>query len=134
MKNQPWSIHTVLKYALLQLPALALLVVGLVLLKKWMTIPSWIFWGIILLWLLKDLILFRFTWRSYESRGKENPMIGLIGKTEERLNSSGYISVKGELWKAELMHGGTVEAGQEVIVRKSKGFSLVVEKYEKQQD
>lgn len=134
MKNQPWSFHTLLKYTLLQLPALALLFVGLILLTKWIMIPKWIFWGIILLWVLKDLILFHFTWRSYTSFSKENPMINLKGKAEERLDPSGYVSVKGELWKAELMNGGMVEAGEEVIVRKSKGFSLVVEKYEKHQD
>ena len=54
-------------------------------------------------------------------------MIGLRGITKDRLNPSGYISVRGELWKARVIEEGhPIEKGENVIVQGAKGLTLFV--------
>ncbi|GAI89314.1 unnamed protein product, partial [marine sediment metagenome] len=93
-----------MRYALLQVPALALLVVLLIVVQRWVDLPAWFSWGLVALWVAKDAILFPFTWRAYDwhRSGDANSMVGARGVTEEQLAPSGYIRVHGELWKAEV--------------------------------
>ena len=126
-----WSIRTVIAYALLQLPALALLILALILVQRWIEIPAWFFWGLISIWVAKDIILFRYTWRAYDWNRPPsgvNSMIGARGIAEERLNPSGYIRIGGELWKAEVAEGDPpIERGGGVRVKGAQGLTLRVE-------
>ena len=55
-------------------------------------------------------------------------MIGMQGIAQDRLAPGGYVQVRGELWQAELMGGGTpVEKGAAVKVRKTRGLTLIVQ-------
>ena len=55
-------------------------------------------------------------------------MIGLRGIAKDRLNPSGYILVRGELWKAEVIEDGlTIEKGAEVLVQGTRGLTLLVD-------
>ncbi|MBS3918787.1 MAG: NfeD family protein [Deltaproteobacteria bacterium] len=82
-----------------------------------------------LLWVVKDAVLFPFVWRAYD-RSQERSMQKMIGKkgvAKERLDPSGYIQVHGELWKAELMEGAPpVEEGEPVRVEGIRGRVLLV--------
>jgi len=132
MKARGWSTRIVLRYSLLQLPALALIILILILVQRWIDIPGWLGWGFVGLWALKDAILFPFVWRSYEWNGSQasNPMAGAYGIAKERLAPSGYVEVRGELWRAELMEDvGPIEAGESIKVRERRGLTLIVQKY-----
>jgi membrane protein implicated in regulation of membrane protease activity len=96
-----WSSRIVLRYALLQVPAFALLIFLLILTKHWVDLPSWFIWGLIVFWAVKDVVLFPLTWRAYDqdrSRAASS-MIGAHGVAEERLAHSGYVRIGGELWQ-----------------------------------
>ena len=127
--KKPWSPHIIIKYILLQVPALAMLVVLLLLAKCWVDLPSWFIWGLIGLWIAKDMALFPLTWRAYDQdRGRaESPLVGARGIAEEQLNPSGYIRVGGELWQAEVKGDGPrIERGEEVLIQGIRGLTLLV--------
>jgi membrane-bound ClpP family serine protease len=124
-----WSARTLLHYSLLQLPALALVVIVLVFIQRWVPIPAWLFWGIIVVWIAKDAVLFPFVWRAYEaSPSPVAPgLIGAVGVARERLAPRGYIRVSGSMWRAEVAGGGPpIESGQTVRVEDRHGLTLLV--------
>ena len=87
--------------------------------------------GVLAAWIVKDIVLFPLTWRAYEREGekKTNTVIGKTGFARDRLNPKGYVSVCGELWRAELSGEClTVEKGEAVRVNEVKGLTLLVEK------
>ena len=125
-----WSARVVVRYGLLQLPGLALLVLFLVLALRWFDIPSWVVWGFLALWVVKDVILFPFVWRAYDrdQPRDKNPLLGAHGIARDRLAPSGYILVHGELWQAEVTEGSPpIEKGKGVLVRGTRGLTLIVE-------
>ena len=127
--KKPWSSRIILRYVLLQLPALAVLVVLLVLVKHWVDLPSWFIWGLIGLWIAKDMALFPLTWRAYDQdRARAgSSMVGARGIAEERLDPSGYIRVHGELWQAEVVgNAPPIERGEQVRIQGIRGLTLLV--------
>jgi membrane-bound ClpP family serine protease len=101
-----------------------------VLVRRWFDIPAWLAWGFLALWVTKDVILFPFVWRSYDrdQPGDRIPMLGAHGVARDRLAPSGYILAHGELWQAEVMEGNPpIERGEDVVVRGSRGLTLIVE-------
>lgn len=125
-----WSSQIVIRYSLLQLPAICLLFIGLVLVQRWVFVSDWVFWGSIIIWIAKDVILFPFTWRAYdwESADEDRTMVGAQGLTKDRLAPSGFIQIRGELWKAEVWgNGKPIEKGEMVKVREMKGLTLLVQ-------
>lgn len=130
MSQRGWSARVVMRYALLQLPGVILLVLFLVLARRWFDIPSWLVYGFLALWVTKDVILFPLVWRSYDrdQPGDKNRMLGAHGIARDRLAPSGYILVHGEIWQAEVMEGGTpIEKGEGVLVRGTRGLTLIVQ-------
>ena len=130
MKRVGWSSRIVLRYTLFQIPSLVLLAVILWVVRRYVDLPQWFFWGFMLLWVVKDAVLFPFVWRAYD-RSQERSLQKMIGKkgvAKERLDPSGYIQVHGELWKAELMEGAPpVEEGEPVRVEGIRGLVLLVQ-------
>ncbi len=135
-KSRGWSTRIIIRYSLLQLPAIALLLMALVLVQRWIDIPEWVFWGSIAIWIAKDVVLFFFTWRAYDvnDAGGDRSMIGARGISQNRLAPSGFIHVRGELWKAEVWGGGRpIEIGEKVKVRDIKGLTLIVQPEDNQE-
>jgi membrane-bound ClpP family serine protease len=92
--------------------------------------PAWLIWGMVGLWVVKDVVLFPFVWRSYEQDryADANTMIGLRGIVKDRLAPSGYVEVHGELWWAEVVQGAPyVESGGAVRVTEIRGLTLIVQ-------
>lgn len=130
MKDRRISGRVVLKYILLQLPGTVLFVLILFFIQRWVQLSSWLVWGLTGLWVAKEIVLFPFVWRSYDARGSEagHEMIGRRGRAEERLNPEGYISVRGELWRAESVHAvSLIEKGDRVRICGIRGLTLLVE-------
>ena len=130
MGKRRWSRRVVIKYTLLQLPALVFLALILYLIRLWVQMPAWLILGMVGLWVVKDVILFPFVWRSYDQDrlGDANSMVGLHGVAKDRLAPSGYVEVHGEMWQAEVMEGAPpVQSGESIRVRGIRGLTLIVQ-------
>ena len=106
-----------------------------ILVKRWVNLPGWFIWGLIALWIAKDVILFFFTWRAYDAspEGIANSMIGRRGIVENRLAPSGYIHVRGELWQAEVEENSVpIEKGESVRIYGNRGLTLLVHRDNKE--
>ncbi len=129
MKRKDWSVQLILRYALFQIPSLALLISILILIHQWVDLPTWLTWGSIALWIVKDIVLFPLVWRAYDrSRMKDlHQRIGGEAIVETRLAPSGYVRIHGELWQAEVEDGvKPIEKGEVVSVRGIRGLVLLV--------
>ena len=65
-EKRNWSARLVWRYALLQIPALGLIVLALIVIQQWVALPAWFTWGLIIIWVIKDVALFPLTWRAYD--------------------------------------------------------------------
>jgi membrane protein implicated in regulation of membrane protease activity len=131
MARMSQQARIVLRYALFQIPGVVLLMLILILIRRWVHLPEWVFWGAIGIWLAKDAMLFPFVWRAYDrDRLMElQSLVGTEGIVEERLAPKGYIRVHGELWQAEVIRADdSIERGEPVRIRGIKGLRLQVEK------
>jgi membrane protein implicated in regulation of membrane protease activity len=129
MKKPGWSRRSVVRYALFQIPDTVLLILILIALRHWLNLPAWILWGLVLVWLAKDILLFPFVWRAYDSTAMSGPqsMMGRCGVAEEQLAPTGYIRVGDELWRVEVIGGRVIEKGETVGIRGIRGLILLVE-------
>ena len=129
MNNRHKSTRILVRYVLLQLPGLALLVLILVFVQSWVDLSAWVVWGFITIWVVKDAILFPFVRRAYDWDRPQgaNSMVAARGIAKERLTPSGYVQIRGELWKAALMEGSPpLEKGERVRVEGAFGLRLAV--------
>ncbi|MBN1635079.1 MAG: hypothetical protein JW920_01110 [Deltaproteobacteria bacterium] len=129
MNDRRWNIRIIVRYALLQLPGLAIFILILMLARHWIAYPLWFGWLLVVLWIVKDIIFYPIVWRSYdwEHADEKNSMIGKMGIVETRLDPSGYIRIRGELWQAEAIDTQEpVEKGEPVIVHQMRGLTLLV--------
>ena len=119
----------VLRYALYQIPDMAILVLIRVVLHQWVDLSLWLYIGLVSLWMVKYVLVFTFVWPAYDKPrpGDVKSLIGTEGIAEERLDPSGYIRVHGELWRAEVI-GKTIpiEKGQTVLIERACGLTLLV--------
>jgi len=130
MKRPDRPVQVVMRYALFQIPGLVLLILILILVRRWVDFPLWFFWGSVFIWIVKDAVLFPFVWRAYDwsrSRGVHS-LVGTEGIVEKRLAPSGYIRVHGELWQAEMIREGPpIEKGEVVRIQGNRGLVLLVQ-------
>ena len=124
------NLKIIIRYALLQIPELILIIIGLYLIQIWVDLTDWIFWVIILVMVIKDIILFPFLWRAYDwdNPKNRNSLLGVRGVARERLAPNGYIFINGELWMAESTDKEMiVEKDEHVIVTGVQGLTLIVQ-------
>ena len=127
LKHIPGRIY--LRYGILMIPGAVVLVLILTVIQQWISIPSWLFWGIVGAWLAKDIIMFPYVWRAHDMNrpGISRSMIGERGVVKKRLDPSGYVQIGGELWRAESLEAEMpIEIGQVVQVIKMEGLKLLV--------
>ena len=130
MSKHKWTSRLLIRYALFQLPELALLIVILLVIQRWVALPAWLFWGAIAIWAIKDVLLYPLVWQSYDPDQPESvmPLEGAKGIAKEPLAPSGYIQVHGVLWKAKLMQGySPVEVGEAVLIIERRGLTVWVQ-------
>jgi membrane protein implicated in regulation of membrane protease activity len=124
-----WPARVLIKYSLLQLPLLVLLLVALFFIRQWVDIPLWLIWGLVALLVVKDVVMFPRVWRSYDQSRPGDPtsIIGMRGIAKDRLAPTGYIQVRSELWRAEVMEGcSPIADGKGVLVVGIEGLTLIV--------
>ncbi len=130
MKVQRYPKRVIRRYVLIQVPGIVLLMLALYLLRRWVQIPLWVAGAVVVLWVVKDIVLFPFVWRAYDKydRGDADAMVGQRGTAEETLSPTGYVLVRGERWRAEVAEGhGSVAKGEGVRIRGLRGMTLLVE-------
>lgn len=122
--------RVILRYSLFQIPSLVILILILVIIQTWINLPCWLTGLCIGVWVLKDLMLFPFVWRAYDSENERhsNRMIGKQARVVERLAPQGYVELNGELWRAMIkQENSPVEKHSQVRVLDVKGLTLLVE-------
>lgn len=127
----PWKAKKaiLLRYALFQTPDTVIFIIVLLILNRFINISSELFWGLIALWLLKDLITFPLLWRAYAGTISDSrySLIGTEGVVMEKCDPRGFVLVRGELWQAEAQEEGTCIHKDELIeVTGSKGLVLLI--------
>ncbi len=116
----------IIRYTLLQLPGIFLLAVFLLIISHWIHIPPLILWGVIILWVSKDIVLFFYTWPAYDWEHRDS-MINAFGVAMDRIIDRGYIMVNSEQWMAEPADGEQAfEKGQKVLITGRKGLVLQI--------
>ena len=116
------------RYALLQLPDLALLGLVLLLLHRWLGLPTTVAWIIVALWGVKCAVLYPVVQRVYgRAPARRDPAVGSVGVVRDRLDPVGYVLFAGELWRCRPRRGaGPIEQGATVRVHRVDGLTLVV--------
>ncbi|MBW1843939.1 MAG: hypothetical protein JRJ05_06315, partial [Deltaproteobacteria bacterium] len=102
--------RTLLRYTLFQIPDLTLLSLGLAAAVRWWGLPVFAAYGLVALWLVKDVIMFPILRVAYESDSTSgvDAICGALGVVTQPLAPAGYVRLGPELWKAELASGGSV--------------------------
>lgn len=128
MERTPWGSRIFLCYLLYQIPGWSLWSLVLLILRQWFVFPWWLIPGALAVWVAKDLILFPYVWRAYDSRSPANhPLAGSRGVVVKTLSPEGYIRIQGELWRAETAEQETsIPPGETVTVEGIKGLTLLV--------
>lgn len=122
------------RYLVIQIPGLLIAGVGLLLLVRWTSLTEPLAWGLLALWIAKDLALFPLTRIGYETHAGSNgaeAMIGARGTTVTALapGAPGAVRVGAERWKARLDAGAQpLPEGAPVNVVAVRGLTLVVER------
>ena len=119
----------ILRYTLLQLPGYAVLILLFILAEQIVDFPGYALWGVLGLWVVKDIVLFPLVGRYYDPGYNKDrfSMIGRKGTVQKPLTPTGTVRIRGELWKAEVLDTDTdVDTGEPVIVRNVQGLTLQV--------
>jgi len=119
-----------LRYAALQIPGQVFVGLPAVASWEWLGAPAWLAWGVPLVWVVKDALLFPFVWRAYEpdDPGAPGGLVGATAVVEEALAPRGWVRVGPELWRAELAQdGAAAPRGARVRIVRVDGLVLEVE-------
>ena len=123
--------RNILRYSLFQIPALLIVIMVVLLIDKFYIVDNVIIIGIILLWMLKDIMLFPFVWKSYSLKDSDklNLLIKEHGTAISSLRPKGFIKINGEIWQAELLDESVgINEGDTVEIVEVNGLVLKVKK------
>jgi len=119
-----------LRYALLQLPDVALAVLVLWALWAWWELDARLAAALLALWVVKDALMYRFVRRALSggpARVGAGALLGAEGIAETELAPRGWVRVRGEKWQAESRSGAPVRAGAVIRVCAVSGLVLQVD-------
>ena len=123
-----WSKRAVIRYALIQLPGIALAGIVLILLATFMQLSWWVACLGFALWVGKDILLFFVLWPAYDDQAQD--VYSCIGKTaiaRTSLDPRGSVRMQGQIWKAEIHPDSQpIESGTQVEVVDRDGLRLIV--------
>ena len=119
---------TITRYYLFQVPGWIFSAIVLALLCSWFSLPVWAAIGLFVLLVVKDVVLYPILRTAYEmGESGAAQLVGLEGVARDRLDPSGYIYVRGELWRARVKEGSEpIESGATVKVVAGNRMTLTV--------
>lgn len=123
--------RTIFKYIALHLAELFTLVLALILVRHFFGIPTWSMIVIMIVWILKDIVLFPMVWKAYAYNDNRpvKDLMGLEATVTHSLDPVGYVRVHGELWRAEVSdRQRPAKRGERMKVIESSGMTLIVER------
>jgi membrane protein implicated in regulation of membrane protease activity len=117
-----------IKYLLFQIPGWIISAIVLMVLLHWEFITKWLAVLGFVGWLLKDLLLYPFLRRAYEPDVTGSArLVGSKGIAEGDLTPTGYIRVRGELWRAVVSPADqVVRSGTEVEIVRAERMEVFV--------
>jgi membrane protein implicated in regulation of membrane protease activity len=119
------------KYVLLQVPGWFLVGALLAAAVRWWELSPRLALALFAVWLLKDALLFpvlRVAYEPHGSVGGADALVGTWGVASADIESTGYVRVGAELWRAEAAEGsGPIRRGARVRVRAVRGLTLEIE-------
>ena len=127
LKNIPGKVY--LRYLMLNLPGGFVLGGVLFIARTRIELPGWFIVLLLVIWFVKDAILFAFVWQSYDwdRPGISRTMTGSTGVVKKPLAPEGLVQIYGELWKAQnVVPDDTLPRGTVVRVVKREGLILSV--------
>lgn len=122
---------TILKYTIIHAVEFALVVGAVIIVRHYVRIPTWLVVLFLVLWVVKDVVIYLKVWRSYAygDNRPTNTMIGLEATAVSSIDPAGYVRTRGEIWKAEINEPQHPAAkGERTRVVDIKGMTLVVER------
>ena len=116
------------RYTAFQVPGWILVGGGGALIHHWFDVPLWVPFGALGVWVAKDYALYPFVKDAYrlDLRQPIERLVGEIGRAVEPLSPTGYIRIRGELWRATTTQLESIEAGQVVEITDVDGPTLLV--------
>ena len=123
-------MRTVVRYYLFQLPGW--IFAALILAWLWSSgvLAEWVALLFLALYVLKDVVFYPLLRSAYErdvTSGAQE-LVGSQGLARDRLDPAGYVSIRGELWRAEISPGTRpIQAGSRIRVVNGDRMTLVVE-------
>ena len=105
---------------------------ALIVIRQFISISMWIVVAILVLWILKDIVLFPKVWRAYvfDDNSPMRKLIGLEAIVMDSLDPVGHVRARGELWKAEITNPrNPAERGDRTRVIGTKEMMLIVERW-----
>jgi membrane-bound ClpP family serine protease len=111
------------RYLVWQSPGWIAVSLALLALRWVADLPDWIVPVGVVVVIAKDLAMYRVVRHTLEPPRAR--LLGVRGRTVERLAPMGYVRVHGELWRAETA-GEEIAAGADIVVLEVNGLTLRV--------
>ena len=124
-----WTKKTLFRYALFQIPGIILAGLAAWGMHGLLGFSARTAWALLLLWLVKDALMFVFVWPAYQGSEGDGwySLVGLQGEVRRPLHPEGYIRIRGVLWKAKTdVDALPVPTGTKVDVVGREGIQLIV--------
>lgn len=124
------QVKPLTRYALLQILSWALVLLVVLLLLRWGWINTTAAAVVIVLWLVKDVLLYPLYLPALAAESAVSPgveaMVGRAGHCRTEVNGRGMIEVQGERWLARSADGTRIAPGLRVEVVGHDGMILQV--------
>lgn len=116
------------RYTAFQIPGWLIAAIGGWWVHRRFDVPASLVVGLIVAWVIKDFVLYPFLRFAYETddRRPYERLVAMEGTAAALLSPSGYVKVRGELWRARTVDREPVRRGDRVTVTGLEGTTLLV--------
>jgi membrane protein implicated in regulation of membrane protease activity len=122
-------MSTFTRYVLFQIPGWLIAALVAIMLIEWVDLPMWGAIALVVLWMAKDLVQYRFLRNAYDTnvRTGSERFIGERGVAKEWLRPQGYVQVHGQLWRARAESEDQPISPESIVrVVDARGLTLIV--------
>ena len=126
----PNERRRILRYVLFQVPGAAFFAALLAAAVRWWDWSPALAGGLLLAWLVKDAVMYRFVKVAYapDSELERDPLLGARAVVTRPLEPWGWVRVGAERWRAVAAErSARIPVGTSVRVRERRALTLVVE-------